>query len=155
MPTYSQDIMRPIAVKESSIKLQSSIRLLAFPTTELYSMFRKNLSLRQSIPESYDSLSDSLYGTLFGDLISLPSKIKYFGSNEDFMYSGEKYCANSKYQASPAKWFNYITEQYECINDIESAATALEALQIVFGAPFDHCMVYTKIAVSEHCQDGD
>lgn len=142
------------AVREAKLKLQANFHLLAFPTLKLYKSFCL-AKAQTSVDKTFQVDESSPFSeTIFADLLRIPSKILFIGHIDEFVYAADKYCSNTLTGVNTNKvWFDYTKETYTCINDIESASTAVQALEIMIGYKCQHVMVFNKITVSTHCQE--
>lgn len=131
--------------KSATFPLRDPYIITSFVSPDSYKEFNRFLIHKQRDPKGVSIADYSGYGTIFGHLLAHYENIVFIGDKYDFILSGKNYCHFLKGHQNTIKWMNYTTERYEFNTDVESAASAITAMEYIGTSAFEYCVIYKKI----------
>lgn len=126
-------------------KLRSPYMIGAFSSFEEYKEFEILLNKKRKSPSEISVWNYSGYGTILGDLIQNFNHVIFVGSKYDFILDGYLYVEYFESIEKHKRWKNYLTEQYTMQTDVESAGSAIAAMEYIGSCTFDYVVVYKSL----------
>ena len=126
-------------------QLRSPFMVGAFSSREEYREFSKLLSKKRQDPSNVAIWDYSGYGTILGDLIQNFNHVLFVGEKYDFILNGFEYVEFLEGIDGSKKWKNYMTERFTCNTDVESAGSAITAIEYMGSFVFEYVVVYKSL----------